>query len=290
MGQRKNKYPIFIKLALWLNILVATLYIFSLIAGSVSPSTFSFFSIFGLLFPPLLIVNLMFSAFWIFIKHRYALLSVLVILIGYSTLSHNLQFFSFNETYNETTDIKVLGYNIQRFGLDISGKELEKNQRDIISFLKNENADIVCLQEFHGKGMTLYEPLADMKKTLGSQSYYYESYFNPRYEQITGLAIFSKYKAIQTGKLKFDGSRTFGIFTDVIINTDTVRVYNIHLASIQLTPADIDFVVIAGQDQKEFSYYVTKIYTKLSEAFQLRELQMSFLINEIVQSPYPIIL
>ena len=102
--------------------------------------------------------------------------------------------------------------------------------------------------------------------------------------------IFSKYPVVNTMKLKFPGTRTFGIAIDLVVESDTIRVYNIHLASIALNQDDIDFVVTAGQDDKQFSSHAFLIYSKLYEAYLLREEQIKFITDQINSSPYHVIL
>ena len=288
--KKKTGFSITRSLFASLNFVVALALLFSLVANLVPPSVTTFFAAFGLLYPILLIANMLFVVFWIFLKKKMFLVSLLIILLGLSNLSQNIQISFPKASLNHKDAIHLITYNVERFGLYVSEEKFRKTRKDVLQYLKNEDPEIVCLQEYHGKGKTLYEPLQEMKTGLKAASYYYESYFNPRYQQLTGLVTFSKYEAVNKGKLKFEGSRTFAIFTDLLIHGDTVRVYNIHLASIQLMPADIDFVVNPGQDKEEIRLHAMKIYSKLSEAFQLRELQMAFLKDEIKICPYPIIL
>jgi endonuclease/exonuclease/phosphatase family metal-dependent hydrolase len=49
-------------------------------------------------------------------------------------------------------------------------------------------------------------------------------------------------------------------------------------------------VVNPGQDKEDFSLHALKIYSKLSDAFELREHQMDYLVHEMARCPYPIIL
>jgi endonuclease/exonuclease/phosphatase family metal-dependent hydrolase len=287
--KKRPGYRIVKSILVSLNFAVVVALVFSLLAAYIPPSSQAVFSVFGLIYPLLLIANIVFVILWALLKSRMFFVSLLVILLGYNNLLQNVQF-SFNgddETPKKT--IQLFTYNVERFGLYDSEEKFRKTRKEVIQFIKSKNPGIVCLQEYHGKGKTLYEPLQQIKTELGADSYYYESYFNPRYQQLTGLIIFSKYKAVSKGKLKFENSRTFGIYTDLIIHGDTVRTYNIHLASIQLMPADIDFVVNPGKD-KEAKLHALRIYSKLSEAFQLREKQMAFLVDKIKKSPYPTIL
>jgi len=286
---QKPKYKLFQYLLAAINFVAVVMLVFSLLTGIVPPSILPFFSVFALLFPPILFINLMFIFLWVIWRKWMVLLSLIPLILGFGTLCNNFQLNS-SDREKQIKDTKVLTYNVQRFGLDVDKKTFIENKKITLEFVQTENPDILCLQEFHGKGTTLYEPLQQMKSDLNAVDYYYESYFNPRYNQLTGLVIFSKYEAVNKGKLKFEGSRTFGIYTDLIINKDTVRVYNIHLASIQLMHSDIDFVVNPGKDNEEFSIHALKIYDKLSDAFQLREHQMDYLLIEIKRCPYPIIL
>lgn len=278
-------------LFLSLNLLAVIALLFSLLAAHIPPSSGVVFSAFALFYPVFLIVNAFFVAFWLIFKSKLFLISLAFVLIGYSSLFQTLQFSISSNDDSNPENIHILSYNVERFGLYDSEEKFRKTRSDVMQYLMMEQAGIVCLQEYHGKGKTtLYEPLQDMKTDLGANSYYYESYFNPRYQQLTGLVTFSKYEAINKGKLKFDGSRTFGIYTDLIIKSDTVRVFNIHLASIQLMPDDIDFVANPGQDKEEVRLHALKIYSKLAKAFLLRQQQLIFLTEEIETCPYPIIL
>lgn len=289
MRTEKPKYRFLKVILVFLNLITAVIYIVSVIAGWVPPSITSLFATFALIFPIVLLLNFAFIFIWTFWRNKWGFLSTFLLLVSYQTILDNFQFSGGSEK-KAAIEISLLTYNLQRFGLDVDKETFTQNKESVVGFIKTENPDIICLQEFHGDGVTLYEPLQKMKTELKAVDYYYESYFNPRFNQLTGLVIFSKYDAVNKGKLKFEGSRTFGIYTDVLIGKDTVRVYNIHLASIQLMPSDIGFVVNPGQDEEDFNLHALKIYSKLSDAFELREHQMDYLVHEMARCPYPIIL
>lgn len=187
--------------------------------------------------------------------------------------------------------IKILSYNVQQFGEQTKNQSALSTKSEIINFLLDQNADIVCLQEYHSANDQLYQPLKEIRDTLNADTYYYESYFNPKYNQLSGLVTFSKYKAVNKGKLKFTGSRTFGIYTDVVIDNDTIRIFNIHLASIKLKPEDLDFVVNPEADNSDdLKSHTTNIFRKLTQAYLHREKQLKYLVNEIKSTKYKIIL
>lgn len=274
-----------------INIVAGIILILSTLAGSIPPSQNSWIQAFGLIYPMILIVNLIFLIYWIISKSKLAFFTLIIILIGYNNIFNNFQISLFNSSENEANQVELLSYNVQNFKERDRKTYNPATKHKIINFLIETDADIICLQEYHSTNTNLYEPLKEIRDTLGVETYYYESYFNPKYNQLSGLVIFSKYKAVNKGKLKFQGSRTFGIYTDIIINMDTVRIFNIHLASIKLIPEDIDFVVNPEADNsEELKSHYSNIYNKLIQAYQLREKQLKILIEKIESTEHRIIL
>ena len=228
--------------------------------------------------------------FWIITKSKLAFFPLLIILMGYGNIFNNFQITIINQTHKQPHQTKVLSYNVQNFKYD-NNNSYSETKSDIVRFLIDEKPDIVCLQEYHSMANLFYQPLKDIRDSLAANTYYYESYFERKNNQLSGLVIFSKYKVINKGRLKFHGSRTYCIYTDVIINKDTVRIFNIHLASTRLEPEDIDFVVNPeAEGSKALKNKSTQIYYKLAQAYQLREKQLNYLLKEIESTPYKIIL
>jgi endonuclease/exonuclease/phosphatase family metal-dependent hydrolase len=283
--------PIIRGILLILNLLAAVALILATLAGKIPPSKHAVFSALALIYPILIFVNISFVILWIALNKKFWLLSILIILVDLNNLRNNFQLNFNNNKVLDDGLVKIISYNIQLFSTDEKGKDSAFVKDQIVKFLKKEDANIICLQEYHSMDRNVYKPLIQLKYSLLKNSYYYESYFTPRFDQLSGLVIFSDYIAINKGKLKFPGSRTFGIFTDLLIREDTVRVFNIHLASIRLQASDIDFVMKPDlKDQKRFKNRASQIYSKLSEAFKLREAQINTVVSMIKSSPYPIIL
>jgi endonuclease/exonuclease/phosphatase family metal-dependent hydrolase len=272
------------------NIFAGVALVLSNLAGYISISQSSLIQVFGLIYPILLIINLVFLVFWAFTKSKLVLFSLLIIIVGIGNIFNNFQISFFNQTDKQQSQVKVLSYNVQNFKYENNIQSYSETKREIVDFLVVQNPDIVCLQEYHSMANLFYQPLKDIRDSLDAATYYYESYFSRKNNQLSGLVIFSKYKVVNKGKLKFDGSRTFSVFTDVVINLDTVRVFNIHFASTKLESADIDFVVNPEvEDSKALKNRSIQIYYKLEQAYQLREKQLKYLLREIESAPYEII-
>ncbi len=274
-----------------LNSVAGIVLIFSSLAGNFAPSNNTWIQAFGLVYPIIIIVNLIFLFYWIITKSRLAAFSLVILLFGFYNINYNFQISLTNTEVANPAQIKVLSYNVQQFGEQTRNLSTQDTKSSIINFLLDQSADIVCLQEYHSANTQLYKPLKEIRDTLSADTYYYESYFNPKYNQLSGLVTFCKYEAINKGKLKFTGSRTFGIYTDIVIENDTIRVFNIHLASIKLKPEDLDFVVNPEADNSdELKSHSSDIYHKLIQAYLLREKQLKYLVDEIKSTKYEIIL
>lgn len=221
-------------------------------------------------------------------KKKAVMIPIVFLLVGSNNLWNNFQITLFSS--NESDEVSILTYNVQQFRRQLNNNSTD-TKAEITNFIRKENPDLICLQEYHSKNSNLYEPLKQLRDTLEMASYYYESYFNPIHDNLTGLAIFSKFKAVNKGKLKFEGSRTFGIYIDVVLLGDTTRVFNIHLASIRLTPEDLDFVINPeSAKQGTFKNISLDIYHKLVQAYELRQKQTDYLINMIDSCNHRIVL
>jgi len=288
--KQRRKYPLIKSVLALVNVIAALLLAFSLMAGFTLAEEYSLFAVAGLFYPIFLFINIAFVVFWLVTKKRFAIISLSVILLGSANLFNNFGFASKGEMKTGESAIKVLSYNVRQFRASNKFTALiVKN--DILNFVQEQDADIICFQEFQSHHKKIYEPLKNLRDSLNTGTYYFESYYNPRHNYLSGLVIFSKMKAVNKGKLKIEGSRTFGIFTDLVSGMDTIRVYNIHFASISLNPSDIEFVVNPEiKDNQTFKLRTANIYHKLADAFVLRQKQVAFLTNELEHSPYKVLL
>ena len=78
------------------------------------------------------------------------------------------------------------------------------------------------------------------------------------------------------------------IFSDIIKNKDTFRIYNVHLQSIKLSKAEEELEGFIGEDtSKDFD--VINVIRKLKVAYQKRAEQARKIISHMKKSPHPII-
>ncbi|MCD4682414.1 MAG: endonuclease/exonuclease/phosphatase family protein [Bacteroidales bacterium] len=261
----------------------------------VNPVKFSLLAFAGLAYPLFLVLNFLFIILWIFLRTKYALLSMLIILLGWNHLWRLVQFNSDSAFTEEDKHIKILSYNIQNFVNEntASTKYITdfENQAKIIKYVQQQNADLICLQEalYDRKDhKNFHETLA---KELNCIHSYHRNYYNNRKAKMDAIAIFTKYPMIDKGFLEYN-EKTIGIYTDLIILEDTVRLYNLHLASIHFRKEEYDFIsdITKQQNQQEFKDNFLKVISKINSAFIKRGYQTDIITEHINDSPYPVII
>ena len=282
---QKRKHPLFQSMAMGLNWLAAGLMLLAYLAQKEAPARHTFIAIFDLVYPLLLFTHLFFILFWALLKNNRWILSLLIVLLGFSHLKDNLAFHLEKGTPHKQA-IKVLSYNVQGFAQKNGAPYNAEIKGKILSFLLQQNAGIVCLQEYSGKKSDL------LRSNRGGNSYFH-SYYTRKGSKNTGLVIATKFRILHSNYLKYKGYRTFGIYSDILHGKDTLRVFNVHLASISLIQDDLDLLSgppsPAWKEQDVKSRFID-IYHKLQKAFRLRERQLKRVLKTVHSSPWPVVL
>ena len=136
-----RKFIIYILIIL--NLFAATALIVSYLSVCISPADLWVPSFLGLAYPVIAGVNLFFVLLWLLLSPRYSLVSLVVILAGMGFIGKFIQLKGRNL---ESADIKVLSYNVQYFSGN-GGDSMKETAREILTFLKEQKPDIICLQE-----------------------------------------------------------------------------------------------------------------------------------------------
>lgn len=280
----------FIRCTLYLNYVFVTAIVLSYLSNFINPNFIWIFSFFGILYPLFLIANLFFILVWIYLRKPYFFLSLFVILLGCGHIGKYLQFsFTDSDSINNRA-INILSFNVQNFSKEHSGVFNKEVQEKTFQFLEEQNADIVCIQEYSYAGENIYASHAQLKKRLRSNNYLYESYFKPGQGKVVGLVSFSRYPIVGKGIFDMEDTRKFGIFTDLKIHHDTIRVYNIHLESIRLNADDYIYLTSNSTRETDYKGNARLVVKKMIMAYKKRARQVDVLQKHIKDSPYPIII
>lgn len=157
-----------------------------------------------------------------------AALSVLTLLIGWPFIHSTVLF---NSKHNTNNAIQVLSFNAKFFR---QPKTYSKFSTEMIQWVANDAADIKCLQEYStNPKWTPLDATGQIEKKE-YHSYTFQADVVDR-DHNKGMAIFSKFPVLDSGIVfEAKGTANAAIFVDISINGKTIRVYNVHLASMNL--------------------------------------------------------
>lgn len=292
MINEKHRSNFLIRYLLYLNYVFILALFLSYLSIYIDPRDFWALSLFGIAYPIFLIVNLAFVVFWIILKKKHFLIPLIALTLGLNILGKYAQFNFFKSSPIESKTFKVLSFNIHNFSYKSTSGVFDKDiQQKIFEFIGNQDADIVCLQEFNYVGENIYASHAQLKQRLGSENYYFESYFNPLKNKVIGMATFSKFPIISKGIFSMPETRKFATFIDIVNEyNDTLRFYNIHLESISLNQEDYSFVTGISPGDSLQAPNTTNLIKKLRKASVNRANQVETLKSHLKSSKYPVII
>ncbi len=289
-----RKVSFITRILIILNLLSVFGIFLAYLSSYIPPSSFSMLPFAGLAYPYILLVNLIFIVFWLLSKKRFALISIVAVLLGWNQMGRLFRINSGENKNQEIHQTKVLSYNIQNF-LNVNAANTKyvddfSNEKNIIRFIKSQNADIICLQEMLYDREDHKSFPEELGNTFSCPNFYYENYYTTN-KKLDAIATFTRYKIINYGHLEFEG-KSIGIFNDLIINNDTVRVYNLHLASIHFQKEDYEFMSdLSNKEESEnFKTNTQSILSKLQSAYLKRGRQANEIANHITACGYPIII
>lgn len=293
MVKPEGKRSWFRVLMLVVNIFASTALLCSYAASFISPREFWLFAFFGIAYPIILSVNLLFIVFWLVQWNRMIFISLLTVLLGFGHVRAMFPF-RFSEEETVRVPLKVLSFNVHSlYGKQTGGSVSEARFR-VTDFLAGEGADLVCIQEFYAIGEEYLKTLHKFSRSINLGYFYFKNYREFwQKTKINAIATFSRYPIAGEGFFRQEDKSTFGIFTDIVVKGDTIRVYNLHLESIRLGNDDYSFysqLTDPAADEKNFSKGSKKMIWKLKKAFILRSQQVETLRNHMNSCPYPVII
>ena len=262
------------KLLYFLNSISLFLLLISYLSPYISPILFWPISFAGLIFPILYITNIIFLIYWSINFQKPMWANIIILIIGIGNISNFIGTSPNNTSSKE--NIKILTYNVRLFN-KYNWLKTSNVKVDIFDFLKTEKADILCLQEFYTA-----DKIPDFNypyRHIGLQSQ--KSQWH--------MAIYSSYYQIRKETVSIKGERMNNtcIYSHMIIKEDTIRVYNIHLASNWFNRSDYSF--IENPQKEKFKEGVQGIIKKMKNSYKRRAEEVHVIKEHMQKSPYPLI-
>jgi len=267
------------RVAFVLSTLATLALLISYAAPYVSPVFFWPVAFFGLAYPYLLLINVLFVIYWMcFMKLKF-LFPLIAILAGYTHVGH---YFNFSPRRSEKPNdyVKVISFNAHHFKYDKSSK----NTKEFYAYLEKEQPDIICIQEFWDNSKTDEESFSKILKVLKSKEFHFTGHLTTGVSNTGGMLTVSKFPIVNRGAVDF-GPKTYNrcMFTDIDIRGEITRVYNVHLQSIKFGKDEYHFVEQADTETDSTMMQTKNIFRKLRLAFQMRAPQ-SEMVQENMES------
>lgn len=263
----------FNKVMFFLNIVLTVSTFVAYVLPFLAPKLFPLLSVLTLFMPLFFILNGLFFLYWGFQFKKRMILSGLVLLMGI-TFINKFYKFSAKEYPENEKDFTVMSYNVRLLNVF---KWLDRDDvpSQILTFINDKNPDILCIQEYSNSANI------DLKV-------YRHRYILMQGNKIkTGQAIFSKFPIINQGNIVFENSNNNVVFADIKKGKDIIRVYNMHLQSIKISPdvTEINDNIEAIDQGKS-----QRLFYRISKAFKQQQQQAEMIKEHKKDCPYPIII
>ncbi|MBW6489703.1 MAG: endonuclease/exonuclease/phosphatase family protein [Lentimicrobium sp.] len=294
-AKKKNSSLTFIgSLLLLANVLVIVLLMAGFFAAYIPPDKYWISAFFGLVFPYLFAVNLIFIPIWLFVRKKYVILPLIFVVLCWSRINGYFQIGNETKNASKTGDIRLMSYNVRLF--DLYHWEMNQVSRDALSMfrlMKEYSPDLLFIQEYHAGRKGKITILDSIIHNTGLEYNHVSLVEIKGKTQPYGIATFSRWPLISKGAIRFNSNpANVCIYSDIVRNGDTIRIFNIHLESIQLSQEDYLYVNelrTNAEEQEILSKELKSISRKLKNAFIQRAAQAREVADEIAKSPYPVI-
>ena len=202
---------------------------------------------------------------------------------------HNPGTFAYKK---EPGTFRIITWNVARFiELKRNTNKGSQTRLKMMELIKQQDADIVCLEEFHtSTNPEYYNNIETVQKELG-YPYFYFSFDEDGDKHYYSSIIFSRYPIIDSGLIRYPRPTLPDalIHADIKVNNDTVRVYTTHLQSLQFKKDDYDRIGRIKNADDSLLSNSRNILSKLKKGISNRSIQAD-LINEVLDiSPHPVL-
>ena len=257
----------------FLNILLILVTVVAYVLPFLAPKSFPLLSVLTLFMPLFFVLNALLFIYWAFQFKKQLIVSGLVLLLGI-TFINKFYKFSVPNFPKEEKDFTVMSYNVRLLNV-FKWIDRDDVPLDIVGFINDKNPDILCIQE--------YAPSANIDLKVYPHRYIFTTGIKIK----SGQAIFSKFPIINEGNIIFPNSNNNVVFVDIKKGKDIIRVYNMHLQSIKISPDvnEIDENIDVIDQQKS-----QKLFLRISKAFKQQQQQAEIFRKHKMECTYPIII
>ncbi len=268
------------------NIAVALSLALSYLSVHIAPDTITLPAFFGLLYPYLLLLNIIMVIVWAVNLSGYSAISLAVIIAGLTHHGNYIQLFD-SSNPESGSQLTIITYNVELFN-HYEGAGTNTTEHYISSIIEEEMPDIISFQEYYVVGPES-DTEALIKEAMGGNASSHIKLLGKGRERYYGIATFSTHPIINRGEIIHPNSASLTIYSDIVIADDTIRVFNNHLQSFMLNPIEHTFIEELSARGEDAISEVRGVLGALGSEYRKRALQARVVRAFIDQSPYPVI-
>ncbi|MEG2240374.1 MAG: endonuclease/exonuclease/phosphatase family protein [Alistipes sp.] len=224
----------------FVSILAIILLTLTFVAPYINPGSMWIFSILGLLAPAVYCGTLLLMLYWI-IRWQWQWASILMLLVFLGLFKVSLFYKPefkrhYEDASSERNTLKFMTYNVRQF----YSNNGQSSADSVLKMIGEVDPDILCMQEFNTPLVSKNSDFAQLLEIYNSAV----GVSNVDVETLSTapLVIFSKFPIIHTGGVLSQSDIRESIWADLLIEGDTVRIFNNHLHSTAITSSDDDFI------------------------------------------------
>ena len=225
------------------------------------------------LIPAVICFHIVLAIVFIFRKSRLVYLFLAGIVCGIPFILVSV---SIHGSETKEGSFSILSYNAKLFR---KPKVYDEFSPDLIRWVVEDTSDIKCIQEYSTDSLWAGLAITQQIRSKGYKAFAFKSKMDGNLHDL-GMAIFSKYEIVNTGVVWEDTtSVNAAIYADIKLDTTMLRVYTVHLGSMNLDLSQY----------KEIKYVrgkTKRLASKLKEGAIRRAEQIDKLIEHTQSCPW----
>jgi len=244
---------------------------------------FEIFGFYGIFQPILIILSILLFFYWAIRLKAIVIVPLIAIALnwGYIGSVYQLPIKQNNVYGTGKVSFNLATYNAQGFKI---GHQRPSIVGVISDFMKGKKVDVLCLQEVDYDSTFTIDSIA--------RSFSYLPYYAKAISEKPGfhLMILSKFPIVGSTHFHFGHEGNQAMQADLLIEGDTVRIFNFHLQTTNFNQSKFEIVPedwlwhIYGEAEKS-----TTVYNILHKNYQKRTVQAAFVRKQIEATPFPVI-
>lgn len=250
----------------------------------ISPVSHPQLSSVGMTFPFFLLANLLFLFFWLLFKWRRAWIPVVGYVLAYVPISIYMPLNRPGDTDEAT--LKVLSWNVCAY---VGNGHYEDGFPVVLDYLKQHDADIVCLQE----DIDSWRKNAFKKFQEISYPYNDTTLFANTPNSMNGVGVHSRYPIIRKERIVYESYANGSVAYYLKVGGDTLLIINNHLEGTHLSEKDRSRYkdMLKGRMERDTARAESAyLADKLGQSAAKRALQAEAVHQYVVShSQYPVI-